>query len=53
MHFLIGLAIVLGIIYGMIVSPQFRVASLIVIGAARPAVVDGGRRSIRMEAGRA
>jgi hypothetical protein len=34
MHFLIGLAIVLGIIYGMIVSPWFRVAGLIVIGAA-------------------
>jgi hypothetical protein len=34
MHFLIGLAIVLGIIYGMIVSPSFRVAGLIVIGAA-------------------
>ncbi|HKD30126.1 MAG TPA: hypothetical protein VKC66_29950 [Xanthobacteraceae bacterium] len=32
MHFLIGLAIVLGIIYGMIVSPPFRAAALIVIG---------------------
>jgi hypothetical protein len=33
MHFLIGLAIMLGIIYGMIVSPSFRAAALILIGA--------------------
>jgi hypothetical protein len=32
MHFLIGLAVVLGVIYGMIVSPRFRVAALILIG---------------------
>jgi hypothetical protein len=32
MHFLIGLVIVLGIIYGMIVSPVFRAAALILLG---------------------
>src|SRR5260370_346625 len=32
MHFLIGLVIVLGIIYGMIVSPPFRAAVFVLFG---------------------